>query len=91
MVPLAGKFRLIKGSRPVRMSQIPSKSTPRLLGSLLPFTRPPRSIKTPAAMASKANMAPLAGKLRLIKGSRPVRMSQIPSKSIPRLSDNFID
>jgi hypothetical protein len=44
----------------------------------------PSSSETPAPIASRASTVPMAGIVMLPTCSRPVTMSQLPSKSIPR-------
>jgi hypothetical protein len=48
------------------------------------------TIKTPAAIARMAIIVPSPEKLRLSNGIRPVKMSQMPSRSMPRFFGNFI-
>jgi hypothetical protein len=90
MVPMAGMLRLSNGNRPVTISQMANKTIPRLPLSLTDPSRlvPPvglSKIKTPAAIASIANMIPIPAMLILSSGSSPVKMSQMASKTMPIL------
>jgi hypothetical protein len=51
----------------------------------------PMRIKAPAAMATIAKKVPSSEKLILSRGMSPVRMSQMPNKSIPRFLVTFIN
>jgi hypothetical protein len=51
----------------------------------------PMRIKAPAAMATIAKKVPSPEKLILSRGMSPVRMSQMPNKSIPRFLVTFIN
>ena len=95
MVAPAGILRPSNGSKPTKISQIPNKIIPKLPVTLRDLKPPaslagPSRIRMPAAMARMANRVSPPGMLILSSGNRPVRISQIASKIIPKLLEIFI-